>query len=264
MPLSSGKPLYFLSIPKTAGTTLYHILATYFPMDQVAPIQSLRKLIETPIRQIQRYRLIGGHYYYRVEPILGVKPVYITMFRNPVDRVISYYAHILRNPNHYAHHRVHNQTLLEFTEDQENLPLYANAQVRYLGLNRDILGVYKQLDRNSLSQNYFEQLFEQLMEGFAPNGFYDESYLECAKQRLKHFPFFGFKTWFDQSLQLLCRTFGWEIPKHYQKMMVNPNPFKSIDDKAVSNIRKHTQLDHALFEHALVEFKQKYQEKVLE
>ena len=34
MPLSSGKPLYFLSIPKTAGTTLYHILATYFPMDQ--------------------------------------------------------------------------------------------------------------------------------------------------------------------------------------------------------------------------------------
>lgn len=250
--------LYFLTIPKTASTTLYHILANYFPPAEVAPVQPLRGLIGTPVGEIWRYRLVGGHYFYNISPVLGCKPIYITMLRDPVERALSHYAHIRRAEKHYAHNRLITQTLPEFVADERNLALYSNLQVRYLGQQRDIRRIYQRFSRAELECGKFMEA----LEGYAPDGFDDETMLTTARERLEDFAFVGIRERFDESVMLLCSHFGWTPPARYDRLMVNPNPLKIIDiDPSVElKIRNANILDYRLYQYVSQQFSQRLDE----
>src|SRR5688572_8177478 len=92
--------LYFLHLPKTAGTTLNHFLASQFSPEKVCPAYHLSELLRIPPKQLAEYELFRGHFYFGLETFLPEIPDYITFIRFPVERVISTFHHVRRTPGH--------------------------------------------------------------------------------------------------------------------------------------------------------------------
>lgn len=235
--------LYFLAIPKTASTTFFHILCLYFNQSRIVPAQSLSQFLATPQSILDGYQLIAGHFFYQIERVLGRAPVYLTLLRDPVQRALSHYYHIRRLPEHYAHERVVRQSLSEYVRDERNRPLFSNLQTRYLGLNRDLLGMYASLDAAALARG---ELVRQA-EAYIIGTYDDKSMLETARARLKNFAFVGITEHFDESVCLLCRTFGWQKPETYTHYLVNPNTEAEVDPEVLEILEQANTLDQALY-----------------
>ena len=224
--LRSSDTVHFLHVPKTGGTSLYEVLATQFPASQVLP----RKARETLIDELRssadhrpwRYRLTRMHHDYSVYRYFPRKPIFVTMLRNPADRVVSLYGHIQRVVGHPLH-----TYLLERQLDLEGFcrdPIFQegihNAQVRYLVGTRE--------------------------EGDLTRG----ATLEIAKIRLDEFAFFGMVERFAESIHLLFHTFGWSEVE-YAALNVRPEGASpTIDPRTLEIVRSLTELDHELYEYA--------------
>ncbi len=91
--------LIFLHIPKTAGTTLRSILRQQYPPEVTYNYYhdpEKAAFHELTASQKQRYRLLCGHMNYGIHQHLPGDSRYITILRDPVARVISYYNHVRR------------------------------------------------------------------------------------------------------------------------------------------------------------------------
>ena len=102
--------LIFTHIPKTAGTSLKK--SAIFPNvneDDVYWILGARKLVEDRPRGA---KVVLGHFPYGAHHLLGTGPFYyLTIFRDPVERAVSFYNYVLMcekgNPGHPGDYRWH-------------------------------------------------------------------------------------------------------------------------------------------------------------
>jgi hypothetical protein len=130
-PSRNANKLYFLHIPKTAGTS---ISQTLFQIAQeknqviVGPIL-LDHLVAIP--NWEESNILVGH--------LGLLPLdykfqYFTVLRDPLERLYSYYSHVKRDSFHYFNKVVVEENLdfLEFLLDKRFYNLNFNMQTRYL------------------------------------------------------------------------------------------------------------------------------------
>jgi hypothetical protein len=227
----SAGPVYFLHIPKTAGTSLTEFLQSHFDPDASNPLESFGSFLTTPRETLDRYQFLGGHFYFDVEKLLGRRPRIVTVLRDPVERAISHYHHARRETKHYAHEIVKNQSLLDFARDPRMLPLHANYQTRYLGLELD----HRALAEDVIKGDGAGSSIEQQLEGFAPGGFDDPAMLDRARRRLAECAFVGIAEWLDPTIQLLAHQFGWPLPAAAPKRNLNFQP-PSIDDETAEAI----------------------------
>ena len=86
--------LYFLHIPKTAGTSLATWLASHFKISEVCPILEFSALRQDP-DQMRRYRFFTGHWGMKL-PALVEGTRIVTWLRDPARRLLSNYNY-LRN-----------------------------------------------------------------------------------------------------------------------------------------------------------------------
>ena len=94
--------LFFLHIPKTAGTSLYRIFARQYPGGRL--VQAYPPLAEdareAAIAAIgSGAEVFYGHLNFGVHRLLGVPGRYLSMLRHPVDRVASYLNHQRTHPH---------------------------------------------------------------------------------------------------------------------------------------------------------------------
>ncbi len=252
--------LYYLHIPKTAGTSFTDFISKQFHATESHPPQHISAFLKTPRTVLDNYKFIAGHFFYNVDAFMHRKPVYITMLRDPLERTISHYSHVRRSPAHYAYPIVKSQSLLEFARDPRTQPLYANMQARYIGLNMN----YPEIIEKLASNQYQGLELEQQMEAYAPNGYFDPTILEQAQERLTNFAFVGLAEHFDKSIDLLAHTFGWELQQETRNLNIGVNrPAPSeISQDAIDIIRENTQLSSSLYEQARVIFEQRYNQMV--
>jgi hypothetical protein len=89
--------LLFIHIPKTAGTTLRHALADLYPPDQRAFIYgprvegsvSMQHFLDLSAKERAPLRLVMGHYGFGLHRWLPGPSRYVTMLREPMDRIVS-------------------------------------------------------------------------------------------------------------------------------------------------------------------------------
>lgn len=156
-------PLYFQHIPKTAGTSVGAMLARAFPMDEICPVLHWDTIAALPRAHLDGYNLFVGHFASYLERFLGRKLNKFTLFRDPVERTVSHYLHILRNPGHPFHAQVKTQTLREFVCDPRTRANVENYQARYVAdFGYDpvkIAGTFAAADRSAFPvQMYIDEL----------------------------------------------------------------------------------------------------------
>ncbi|MGH9890431.1 MAG: hypothetical protein ACREA0_00285 [bacterium] len=211
--------LVFLHIPKTAGQTLHFSLLRSYPQRERIHLNILdRPLAEEmeriPLEERSRARLLWGHLPYGVHEHMPRHCEYITVLREPIDRVTSVFKYILRNPNHVLHDRVVGSELGldEYIESGIDEGQTENSQTRQLSGRQ-----FGALDREALAE---------------------------AKRNLEGFLVVGLTEYFEETFALLRRSLRLRIP-FYVTSNVSP-PF-AVSERAVELIRERNELDLELY-----------------
>jgi hypothetical protein len=119
-------PLFcFLHIQKTAGTTARGVFRRMFGnLVYYTTAPQLRE--QTAWRRpgfYDKYLLIGGHVPFGHEflqsPHIQRRRIFLSLWRDPVARVISHYDYIRRMPKHWLYNELSNMSLLDAFEKSE-------------------------------------------------------------------------------------------------------------------------------------------------
>jgi galactose-3-O-sulfotransferase len=227
--------LIFIHIPKSAGTTLNSIIIwEYSPFQIVSvdgrfPQWSFRRLTRWKPDRLNRNDVFTGHMPVGLDRFLARQSTYMTILRNPVERVISeYFYRIGRKSHPLADRHIKGFSLSDYVE---KLP-YANVQTKLLaGGNPDY----------------------DFMAGTC-----SEAMLETAKRNLaEKFSLIGLTERFEETLALCKIIFGWKV-EHYAALRVTQGKPK---EKAVTAdlrelIAEHNRFDVALYEYGARLFEQ--------
>lgn len=245
-----GHPLYYLHIPKTAGTSLINFLDSQFDPSEICPAQLLPNLFGIGRSDLSQYRLFRGHLWHGLDSYLGRSLTYLTMLRDPVQRVVSWYSHVKREPAAYRHDRVVNEnwSLLDFVRDEETNWDTINAQTLFLAVDLD----YEQLARDPVGYG------QGVVKKYAERG-NDRALLKLAKARLEKFAFVGLSERMQDSLRLMCHTLGFYPVFQEQRLNVATNrpPDSELTSETVAAIKEITELDRELYDWASLVFEER-------
>jgi Sulfotransferase family len=213
--------LIFLHIPKTAGTTLNRIIEwqynplSIFTLDPYRFRATAERFKTLSEERRRRLRVVRGHLYYGLHEFLPQGATYITMLREPVARFLSSYYFILRRPLHPLHRK----------------------------LKKEQLGVEDYLRLIPHRHNFQCRLIAGVENGATG----DERLLEMAKEHLtESFSVVGICERFEESLMLIAKTFGWDVP-FYENHKVSKNR-SPVDPSSIEMIQEHNRLDLELYE----------------
>ncbi|MCP5305433.1 MAG: sulfotransferase family 2 domain-containing protein [Chromatiaceae bacterium] len=223
------KPMVFLHIPKTAGTSLRQLLRQQLPGNALAvldpPIST--ELRAKTIRLLPHMRVLIGHLYFGVDEHLGFHGDYGTFLRDPVARVVSFWRHQLAH-EHSEYHKLaaRGMTLREFVAS----------------------GITHQTD-NFMTRILVGTAAPGMLDGTL-NRIDDQKFLDIALENVnRRFRFVGFVEYFDESIRRLVDLFGW-LPQVQPpiKLNVSASTPPILDEATLKVINEHNRLDLALYD----------------
>jgi len=169
--------------------------------------------------------------------------------RDPIERSLSHYAHIYRDPGHYFHQRVHEQgDLLTFLRDLVTNPLIMNYQTRALAIDLDPSEIAASLLPGELTSLKLEQILETTLA----QEISDDELLKRAKNQLDRCLFVGLTEHFDESLSYIASILHWDhAPKNIRLNVSKERPQQiDINTKEKALILEQTYLDYELYAYA--------------
>lgn len=180
--------LIFLHIPKAAGETLYQVTYRQY---QAHPFYrftrqnnySVARFAALPEEERRALRFVGGHIYYGVHQFIPRPSIYISMFRDPFEQLVSHYYFFGREE-----HKKDLDGFARFLQRPKNHSLQLDRIVGY--------------DSQPNAQG--EWLCEQ--NRTLPT----EAKLEIVERQLRNqFAAIGLVEHFDESLLIFRQVLGW-------------------------------------------------------
>jgi len=221
----ANRCIIFLHLPKTGGVTLRRALKwKYAP--EMLNLETLTKpaesLADVPLSERRNARVLTGHLHYGVHEYIPQRCEYITLLREPIARVVSYYYYILGHPKHWRHAEIvrSGMSLDEFARTSPERGV-ENDQTRMLS-GRGA----GELDAGRLGRKALDE----------------------AKRNLERFLVVGVTERFDESFILIRRALGWKFPLYVTANVATRAKPASVT--AVQSIRERNQLDLELYEFA--------------
>jgi hypothetical protein len=224
-PLSgrSEEAVIFLHLPKTAGTTLNRLIEWEYPVFEMYSIDPvfftwsaahLRKLSPERLKKI---RMFKGHMLYGLHEALPQPATYITVLRDPVDRVISAYYFMRSYKLHplYWKLRRTNCTLEDFVRKFQR----DNVQSKIIGGSPYDLPCTREV-------------------------------VERAKDNLRQrFSIIGLSERFEESLALMKLRFGWKLSSYSSFNVTRSRPKKhDLPPSTLEMIHEKNGLDMELYD----------------
>ncbi|MEN8129456.1 MAG: sulfotransferase family 2 domain-containing protein [Pseudomonadota bacterium] len=247
--MSANQIILFLHIPKTGGTTLrktciyrnYHSSERYSAETYLAKERLHRGIYYYPVgfynkdpdlaipepvsRALGRndIRAVTGHFCFGIHRYVIKRSTYVTLIRNPIDRIVSLYHHLRRwaNPDPGLHAKI-------VAEDIRLDEFVKKCSLRELSddQTRRIAGLEPEQRR------------------------YSKTVLNTAKKNLReHFSVVGLTERFDETLILLKRRLGWtEDLRYHPKHVTRNRPSASLLPKSsIAAIMERNELDIELY-----------------
>jgi hypothetical protein len=201
-----------MHIPKTGGLTLRRILDLQYSKQERYrfPKKNPNQIYELTKDKLNSINCLYGHFKFGIHPPLTKPFTYITLLRDPIERVISTYYFILQNPKNRMYNTVKKMTFEEFVASNHT-PI-SNHQTRFVS-GKNI-----------------------------PD-------LELAKKNLeKHFALVGITEMYAESIFMMSKQLGWQNVQ-YTKQNVTKHRLKQNDfsQETIQLIRNKNGLDLKLY-----------------
>jgi hypothetical protein len=231
--------VFFLHIPKTAGTSLSNSLKAAFAEERSITSAQMNNVRAHPKEIFLNAELLCGHFTHEVyAKRLPKQPNFIlTFLRNPIEHYVSTFFHLKIDPSFTytirlvkdkkhaedIHRYVKEKSIEEFLK-YEYSAIFDNFQTRYLV--------------KGLSSDYHD--------------YNDEELLPIAQRLLLDLPFFGLTDRFDESLKLLESAMLLDKKLHLLKANKSRNKPRnfSLSPDVLTEIESRIQADMALFDFA--------------
>ncbi|MFG0283440.1 MAG: hypothetical protein ACF8R7_03370 [Phycisphaerales bacterium JB039] len=226
-------------MPKSGGTTLEGIVRRQYPGGKLyrftGETRNFAAFRALPEGERASYDLLSGHMYFGMHGWVPEPATYMTMLREPVDRVVSFYYYVKRRPDHYMWNFgfTESMTLRQFLEQGRCIEL-DNFQTRNLGPEpRRYLGF-------GLVSDYMRGLALAHLEQMAAVGLTDR---------------------FDESLEILRHRFGWQDLAYERMNVTRDRPsLDDIDPATLDLIRQINRHDIAIYRRACQIFEAQLEE----
>lgn len=257
--LTSDDRVFFLHIPKTAGTTLGNTLDGHFPRSRIFPHYSIGEMDQVDRGMCDGFTYFRGHFKYdAIRDMLGREPVCITMLRDPIERFISHFAQWQRwrlGGDDVGFEAFPFEDLADYVAHEDFV-----AATRNINAQVDIIAGESGFD-------HYDELVTDLgaVQRWSRHpGFVDidlgPRQLSLARERLASFAFVGIAEQFQDSLFLLSYTFGWRPILDGERLNVTPQrPLREqLDARTIERIVSFNTLDIDLYAHAARLFAERY------
>ena len=218
---------FFIHVPKTAGTTMLRIIEDRYPSGSVESLY-LASPEEATARIAKigpRTRIVAGHVDYSYSRNFPGPFRAFAMLREPVERAISLFYFVKREPSHPSHEAVREGriTIEEMSREQGGM------QARFIA-------------------------------GYSPTEAVDEHILlaQAKAHLVEKLAVFGLTERFDETLLLLTNALGWKLRGYARANVTRKRPSQRATDPALlAAIRECSAVDIALYEFARELFEQR-------
>jgi Sulfotransferase family/Domain of unknown function (DUF4118) len=224
-PLHSETVL-FMHIPKTAGTAFREAMIENYKHSQVAylyphpPGLLVSNLGLLPLEQRARFRVVMGHFQYGIHEFLPQEYTYVTIVRDPVERVISHF-HFLR------------QSQPELTSDGAVSLSLIEMLERRKTVNLD---------------NLMVRCFSGAAENQVPPGSIDQRVYDLAIDRLRtKFKFVGYQDRANEAYEALQKRFNWKARASLEIVNKGEQAKANIDETTRAAIERFNSWDCRLY-----------------
>jgi len=226
---AAEEAVIFLHIPKAAGSTLNRLIELEYPLSEIYSIDpvfytwSWAHLQRLSKKRLRGMRIFKGHMLFGLHAILPQPATYITVLREPVDRVISsfYFMRSYMLQPLYWKFKFENWSLEDFARrsPRENLQCKILAGVDY---------------RTPCTAAICETAKENL---------------------LRYFSVVGLSERFEESLALMKLRFGWKLRRYSSFNVSRTRPRKAdVPQSTLDLIEEKNSFDISLYECAANQF----------
>jgi hypothetical protein len=184
-----SQAILFMHIPKTAGTAFRQAIIENYKHSQVAylyphpPGFLVSDLGLLPLEQRAKFRFVIGHFQYGIHDFFPQEYTYVTIVRDPVERVISHYHYLL-------------QTQPEVTLEGSQILSLVEMLERHRTVNLD---------------NLMVRCFSGVDDNDVPAGSVDQRVYNVAVDHLRTgFKFVAYQDDADAAYARLCELFHWK------------------------------------------------------
>lgn len=219
----SDESIIFLHLPKTAGTTLNRLIEWEYPLSEMYSVDpvlyewSAAHLRQLPPWRLRKIRMFKGHMTFGLHEVLPQPATYITVLRDPVDRVISAF-YFMRS------YKLH--------------PLYWKL--------RRQKWTFEDYVRNSRRDN----IQSKIVAGAKYEEPCTREIVERARYNLRrYFSVVGLSARLEESLALMKLRFGWKLSSYASFNVTRSRPKKrDLPEETVALIQQKNAFDIELYE----------------
>ena len=216
-------PLLFVHVPKTAGSSLYSIFRTILKPPELLKLhpngETLVRINALPKRHATRLRVLYGHVDVQLAKQIVPPQQCITLLRDPVDRIVSYYA-FAKHMNSGLHSELARRTSITQWIDALRFPETDNGMVR----------------------RFSGDLQEARIGGCTCQ------MLERAKGNLAQFALVGLTDRFDEFYALLANRLGLPMRTYVVAKVNAKRPrFDQLHADTLAELEQRNELDRELY-----------------
>ncbi|MBA3571895.1 MAG: sulfotransferase family 2 domain-containing protein [Pyrinomonadaceae bacterium] len=236
---ATDETVIFLHIPKTAGTTLNRLIEWEYPIlqmysiDPVFFIWSNKHLRKLSRERLQNVRMFKGHMLFGLHEFLPQPASYITVLREPIDRVLSafYYMRSYKLHPLYWKFRRENWTLEDFVNRSPRTDVHCKI----------LAGAEYEAPCTA------------------------EIYAQALANMDRHFSVVGLSERFEESLALMKLRYGWKLESYSSFNVARARPRKhDLPQSTLDLIKEKNSFDVALYDFAAKKFEKAVSENAEE
>lgn len=253
-PLEPDETVFFLHIPKTAGTTLVQLILDHMDVSDVLAFYALQSMYyqhhnDGPEVDIGQRPIFHGRFFSAHLPFKAVsymkKPRAVTMLREPISLLMSTFNYMKARADYGISAEL---SLGDFLQGRYGRQVL-NPQVQWLA------DTFSQVEELFLRWRLLKGLepdpevesMEQILQRLGS----DPKTLETALKRLaEDLDFFGIVERMPESYELLCYRFAWSPMSWRPRLNVTEYSYSEPTDEEMELMLRHTELDRRLYDAA--------------